>query len=327
MFYLDDLYSEEVKTIYFEMVESEFERVIKDQQQNIKWNPGNTTALMKQCKRLVGDETFNRFFQGENKFRQLVLLPPIYIKELRDCIEQRFEAKVISKKDMEKTIIQRLKAVYTTSFLGKKHNNIKLNTLLVESLNTVVCPYCNRNFINSRNDNLGAQMDHFYNKDKYPIFAVSLYNFIPVCGVCNNLKRTTDFQVYPFIEYTEEYDVSFNYRLKSLEDIEVTLSTNKERKKDLETLKLKEAYAIHSLDIKNMLEREQRYSETYRKELRQLLKGQENFVNDEFRLSLADDEIDRMIYGDSVFEEDVRNIPLGKFRKDIYNEIKSLRGY
>lgn len=34
-----------------------------------------------------------------------------------------------------------------------------------------------------------------------------------------------------------------------------------------------------------------------------------------------------MIYGDVIFEEDIKNVSLGKFRKDIYQEIKKLLDY
>ena len=83
-------------------------------------------------------------------------------------------------------------------------------------------------------------------------------------------------------------------------------------------------YSIHNLDVRNMLLREEKYSKKYREELRQLLQTDGGI---ESQLSLTDDEIDRMIYGDVIFEEDIKNVSLGKFRKDIYQEIKRFRDY
>ena len=112
--------------------------------------------------------------------------------------------------------------------------------------------------------------------------------------------------------------------MKGIDDIEIEYSTSIEKKSDMDAINLKEAYSIHDTDVRKMLDREERYSELYRQELRVLLKS--NYDTDfiEFNNSFIDDDIDRLIYGDIIFENDIRNISLGKFRKDIYQEIKSM---
>ena len=53
-----------------------------------------------------------------------------------------------------------------------------------------VCPYCQRNYISSYEENNSkkttADLDHFYPKSLYPFLALSLYNFIPSCQICNS---------------------------------------------------------------------------------------------------------------------------------------------
>ncbi len=39
------------------------------------------------------------------------------------------------------------------------------------------------------------QFDHFYPKDKYPYFSLSLYNLIPSCANCNHRKRNTEMDI------------------------------------------------------------------------------------------------------------------------------------
>lgn len=73
---------------------------------------------------------------------------------------------------------------------AKKYKK-RISLLIVEILNLWSCPYCNRDFINSREDSAGAQLDHFINEANYPYFCVSLYNLIPCCGNCNRLKSST----------------------------------------------------------------------------------------------------------------------------------------
>ena len=37
-----------------------------------------------------------------------------------------------------------------------------------------------------------AQLDHFFPRDSFPIFAVSLYNLVPACSACNHIKTTKE---------------------------------------------------------------------------------------------------------------------------------------
>lgn len=259
---------------------------------------------------------------GEAVFKHLILLPP---EELAKYAEIRDDLTPSQSKAFKKAY----KILYEP-VISKKNNEseIKMNQFLVRELGITVCPYCNRNYINNRGDRFAAQMDHFYSKDEFPWLAVSLYNLIPSCGACNHIKGTKDFNVHPFIKKNvEENEVVFHYRYKTIDDIEVVISTKKDKHQDIEALNLKEAYEIHGIDIQNMLEREVRYSESYRDELRDMLKIDTVVQDYDFYLSLTDDEIDRMIYGDVIFEEDIKNVSLGKFRKDIYQEIKKLRDY
>lgn len=329
MIQVQDLYSQEVKEIYFNKVKEQFLKGTD------KLDAGSMTDLFNEINNIIGEDSYHSYFdrekgKEEKNFKRLILMPPKDLYSFASIVQERLDECKRSKN------IRRLKEVYTEcDVMGKSQNKMKLNTMLIDSLDLNVCPYCNRNYINTRVDrkdynksSFGAQMDHFYSKDKYPIFSVCLYNFIPVCGVCNNIKRTTDFKVYPFLEDKEkQHEVRFNYRYSNLDDVELYFETSDEREADMNAIKLGEAYAIHSSDVQNMLVRGERYSKSYREELRNLFKPSREIDNNVFRLSLADDEIDRMIFGDSVFEEDIKNISLGKFKKDIYQEIKSLRDY
>ena len=77
--------------------------------------------------------------------------------------------------------------------------NYMINTLyeirfprkeFVDALEVTVCPYCNRNFVNSTFDKTMCDLDHFYEKSEYPVLAISFYNLIPVCHYCNHTKST-----------------------------------------------------------------------------------------------------------------------------------------
>ncbi|HEL2204134.1 TPA: hypothetical protein TZE22_001475 [Streptococcus suis] len=297
-------------------------------------DPSNLAELKSFIEQYIPDG-IDGSWDEETFFKHLILLRP---EELA-----KFATKNARRIPHQSKAIDDLKKVYSdykilSQSIVRGKSEININQFLVRELGITVCPYCNRNYINNRGNKFSAQMDHFYSKDEFPWLAVSLYNLIPSCGACNHIKGTKDFNVHPFIKKNvEENEVVFHYRYKTIDDIEVVISTKKDKhqdidaikkkQRDIEALNLKEAYEIHGIDIQNMLEREVRYSESYRDELRDMLKIDTVVQDYDFYLSLTDDEIDRMIYGDVIFEEDIKNVSLGKFRKDIYQEIKKLRDY
>lgn len=57
-----------------------------------------------------------------------------------------------------------------------------------------------------------AVLDHYYDKGKYPYLALSFYNLIPSCNICNSkFKTTIDFKEIPHLH---PYEDSFNEKAK-----------------------------------------------------------------------------------------------------------------
>ncbi|MEH7256652.1 hypothetical protein V7123_04270 [Bacillus toyonensis] len=80
---------------------------------------------------------------------------------------------------------------------------------LVKQLNIGVCPYCNRQFITvaePKEEEKGrtrAHLDHFYSKSKFPFLAISFFNLIPCCYVCNSSLKgsqnvSIDSHIHPY---------------------------------------------------------------------------------------------------------------------------------
>lgn len=61
---------------------------------------------------------------------------------------------------------------------------------LQSQLNVKVCPYCNRMYTTTLygKKRIRPDFDHFYPQSRYPYLAVSLFNLIPSCNVCNRAK-------------------------------------------------------------------------------------------------------------------------------------------
>ena len=93
---------------------------------------------------------------------------------------------------------------------------------LARKLKVNVCPYCNRNYtftIKDKNSkSTRPDFDHFYDKGSHPVLALSFYNLIPSCILCNSrLKSTAKFST---IKHLHPYKDSFNdyakFKLKIL---------------------------------------------------------------------------------------------------------------
>ena len=76
---------------------------------------------------------------------------------------------------------------------------------ILKKMKVTVCPYCNRQYIFTLSKGcVRPQFDHYYPKNRYPYLALSLYNMIPSCSICNMAKSSLDtFKepiLYPFDE-------------------------------------------------------------------------------------------------------------------------------
>ena len=194
-------------------------------------------------------------------------------------------------------------------------NKTSMRVRLVKAADVTVCPYCNRDYINCRADSVsGAQLDHFFNRARYPIFAVSLYNLVPVCGNCNRIKSAkTDEFASPFDETIDwEKEIWFEYDPKSLSDLKINIKTTNNRiDNNIKSMRIKEAYQIHESEILELQEKKKAYEKSQVKEFQKVLKDN----------SLSDDDVKQIIFGAELTMQDMRKKPLGKLYQDMYREL------
>lgn len=254
-----------------------------------------------------------------------------YLRELILIEPKTMETYVNGQNMKNPCSFKRIKRLYDNNVLSKDidigNKKEKINIFMVKNFidsdnrGLIVCPYCNRNYINDRNRKLGAEMDHFYSKGKYPMFAVSLYNIIPSCSTCNRIKNKDDLKNNPFLKENKsniKFDIKNNgneYKIElKCESIDKKEEDN--FKNDIyDVLKLDKAYQVHSIDIEEMVNREEEYGREQRKLLKSIFSETEGEL---------DKKIDALIYGDIIFksEDELINISLGKLKKDAYAKIK-----
>jgi len=161
----------------------------------------------------VNDSIVNEFFDGVKKYigKDLFSLAEASyftdkkIEEIIKCKPANFNKliKEIDSKSFNIDIINKAFIGDKSNFYGYKKFTTKAKTQyraynLADILKIDTCPYCNKNYtytvMNKSTQYTRPDFDHFLPKNKYPYFALSFYNLIPSCLICNRtLKHTIEF--------------------------------------------------------------------------------------------------------------------------------------
>lgn len=214
---------------------------------------------------------------------------------------------------------------------------------LIDDVDADVCPYCNRTFIkhvsgkkNVRggreiNVEIKAQLDHFYDKDKYPYLAVSRYNLVPCCPICNGIggKYTDDVAetgiVNPFAlrdskGLTFKIDVGDSglMAMSKLEkDIEIKIDypAGSSMDKNVNTFNLQMLYDCHK-DYAAELYKIHLFRQTqaYRDFIKKLTEDPDT--------GICQDDVFRIMTGTYEDEQSFNKRPLAKFSNDIFEDLK-----
>ena len=161
------------------------------------------TKTIKMGKKMVNlDPASTAFIEYLNDNRQAVLndilttTPDILCETYIRDIETLFPDFVIDKANVGKRnqTFSQIRDVAYTIFVTNGYERLKYKAEFYAALDVKVCPYCNRCLIEPIDDGADkktvvGELDHFYCKSKYPYLAVSLYNLVPSCGICNGKSR------------------------------------------------------------------------------------------------------------------------------------------
>lgn len=207
------------------------------------------------------------------------------------------------------------------------------NALFVKDLDVKVCPYCNRNYIlnfqKKGKENATAQLDHFFDKKKYPYLAISIYNLVPSCGTCNQRKSTIEETI--FYPYNESFNNSVKFSLKGIKsrdelikenldffdekriELDYKILNNKDKvERHIEVFNIKNLYNEHKDIVSELLEKRVIYSDDYLESLLDEYEGK-LFNNKEHLL--------RLVTNGFVEDKDINKRPLSKLIKDISEEL------
>lgn len=186
---------------------------------------------------------------------------------------------------------------------------------IVKNSGLTVCPYCNRDYINYRAEDIsGAQLDHFFSKIDYPIFAVCLYNLVPVCGNCNRVKsdQATEF-ASPFDETIDwERDITFRYESDSGSKPRIVIkSENEAIQNNIKKMRIEEAYQIHDIEVEELLEKRQIYCQTQQQEFQEVL----------HKIKVSEQRIKLAVFGPKITKDTMKTKPLSKMMSDLHKKL------
>ncbi len=274
-----------------------------------------STSYIKQldnwCKKYLS--TKDKIYQ----FKDVIIADPDELLQIKKLLDLRTDYNTI-KKELSHVTKKKSESYYVVDQL---YSDMRPDTrmFLLDKLDATVCPYCNRSFVYAAEGFASCQLDHFFSKSKYPIFAVSFYNLIPVCGFCNHKKGEEEFDFYPHNLNSGVDDIlKFSFALKGTNflkdknDIDIIIKSKNIYNNQIEKLGLRELYSKHRDIVREIIQKfvlnNSAYIESLYKENRDIFTSQE--------------EVEEMIYSAYLQDMNLGERPLSKLTRDILMELK-----
>lgn len=219
--------------------------------------------------------------------------------------------------------IEYIKSVYFDYDRIRKQKS-ELFRWLIRNVNVGVCPYCNRNFVQTHH---AAQLDHFYPKSgatgTYSYLALSFYNLIPCCYQCNHEKADKKININP---YEKGFSQGSKFKIENIQDLLLGELLNDKNKKDWKielslqpdevnnekVFHLKEVYSQHKDIVEELVQKAYSYKGGY----------YDGLIQTFAEMGIRSKEIQTLIFGTPIQEEDLGKRPLSKLTKDILDQIE-----
>jgi hypothetical protein len=241
----------------------------------------NTTAV--KYKTIKIDALVNKYFSSLiSDFESLLKASPDKLSDIKAYFDK---LPLINKEQIKLEF--NLITLYDYFIDGNKYVNKKLvekysSSYLADNLDIFTCPYCNENFTYSFRYKPGVtpvrrtfDWDHIYSKTDYPFLAISFFNLVPCCKVCNFIKLDQNinfFNPHRNINVNDSYFFLLNPTgagfITDKNKLELNLVLIKSKYKDefkasLHTIALLDRNRTHKEIIKDILNKQRMYPLSY----------------------------------------------------------------
>ena len=212
---------------------------------------------------------------------------------------------------------------YNTLVSGNKDNSYKIAK--IKGRNT--CTYCNRQYtITLKKDGefiTRPQFDHWFPKSIFPLLALSFYNLIPSCSICNSSAKGDQIfsfkkLIHPYKRSSPETDFRFSYLPDGKGGWKIDLYNLKGVEKEtFEVFKLKDIYNYHyKLEAKDLLDLAIKNNGTYIEWLLNDMK--------EKKIAPSYEEAYRLLFGTEYDIKKILDRPFSKLKRDLLIAISDL---
>jgi len=249
--------------------------------------------------------------------------------QLNDLINE----KDLLKKDLSK--------VFNYKSIRDREDHLYNIYRLSQNLKIEICPYCNRNYTTSHHYKIKANnnerikyifpaFDHFKSQKDYPLLALSFYNLLPTCSICNsNIKNSIEVALrhpynqdyitnyYHFDFIANDYDTLIG-KDENLEiEIKFKEGISEMNKKEIENtlffFNTKDTYEMnHKSLIKDIINKKLTYSDKYLEEL-------QNTYGIKF------EDAYKILFETHFEDEKLHKNPFSKIKKDIYSKLDNIK--
>ncbi len=219
-------------------------------------------------------------------------------------------------------------------FLYKNFATRKAAYNISSILGVTVCPYCNRSYIVTlKKSKVRPQFDHYYPKVEYPYLALSLYNMIPCCSICNMAKSDMDTKEKPILypyeeEFSDNIKFTIDYNDKSFvkvfrgisNDFEIKINNTEnilqeKVRNQIDKLHITELYNEHKDYIMDIYKS---YYINSNERVEELLKQLPDLFSSE-------EDVRSLMFMSNIQKENWGKRPLAKLTHDIYCELERMR--
>lgn len=275
--------------------------------------------------------TRQRDFINRN-VKRILTSKPFELEKI--SIEFRDHCRVPGRGKMDRKNINRgIHSVFNYRWFTNKDANYYCGYELAKKLDVKTCPYCNRNYTvtvaNGKSRIVRPDFDHFFPHKQYPLLALSFYNLVPSCLVCNRTLKNQAKIVYG--KYVHPYEEGFADTLKINffprdADSAVGIKTDY----DILTITnpLQPRKAKRCLESFNLFKLKEIYQESHSSEIAEIIR-KHSISNGRYLEMLKDafpklggiDELYRIAFGNYYREDDFDKRPLSKLTKDVVEQL------
>lgn len=196
---------------------------------------------------------------------------------------------------------ERHKDRYDVTWTGLRSKIVEFMLDKKNGFDIHTCHYCDMAYINvfevGKKKKTQFDLDHVLDKGRCPILALSLFNFVPSCQVCNGQRIKGSRLLYPDARLRKKlsptnlnYDFEGKVKIevknkkgecstigfeKRMDDYEIKLDTHldPDYNEEVKAFHLKERYEYHKCEALRMLDLKERYSDARILEMARMIAG------------------------------------------------------